>query len=187
MPVVWGVVMIILFFFITWMTIITAGHIEKIGDIVLFVVLIAFIMPMFFCLASSISRGIIRDYNFLKHARKSIATVIRVEYVSQHESDKIDKILNHSYKARWRLTYSFNPPDDLSPDNLIHTVETYVKPDVKEGDLLPILYLIQNKKNIEKVYSSPYPLPGDDEIRVFPSLSTWLPWLISPLSKTGSL
>lgn len=57
---------------------------------------------------------------------------------------------------------SFNLPDDLSPDNLIHTVETHVKPDVKEGDLLPILYLIQNKKNVEKVYSSPYPLPVGD-------------------------
>ncbi len=143
------------------------------------------------------SIGIIKytyhPFHFLKHARKSMATVIRIEYISLYDSLKNDKrLLTHSNKPTWRITYSFNPPDDSSPDNLIRTVETHVKPDIKEGDIIPILYLIhtgemgenvyegktdyrdditpvanyikQDRKQ-EHVYSTPYPIPVSDDFK----------------------
>ncbi len=107
-----------------------------------------------------------RISHFLKNARKSMATVIRIEYVSYLNSQSLNKIsTNRKYTPTWRITYSFNPPDDSSPDNLIRTVETHVEPDIKEGDLIPILYQIYNNKIDEHVYSTPYPIPVTDTLK----------------------
>lgn len=100
---------------------------------------------------------------FFKHARKSMATVIRIEYIPLYHPG-IN--LNKKYIPTWKIIYSFNPPDDKSPDNLIRSVETHVEPDVKEGDLIPILYLIHKGKSGEFVYSAPYPIPVTDEFKL---------------------
>ena len=70
--------------------------------------------------------------------------------------------MNEYYPATWLITYAFNPPDDSSPDVLIRSFETHSEPDFKEGDLIPILYLIVNDDNGEHIYSSPYPIPVTD-------------------------
>ena len=99
---------------------------------------------------------------FLKHARKSMATVIRIEYLHRYEELKTDSsLLLNTYEPSWRITYRFNPPDDDSPDDLIRSVETHVNPDVRESDLIPILYRITE----EGVYSAPYPIPVTDEFK----------------------
>ncbi len=141
-----------------------------------------------------IFKSIYAPFQFLKYSRKSMATVIRVEYISIYETLKNDiHLFTQSNKPTWRITYSFNPPDDSSPDNLIRTFDTHVKPDINEGDIIPILYLIHtgelsekvfegtslsNRDDItpvinyimqdrkqEHVYSTPYPLPISDELK----------------------
>ncbi len=107
--------------------------------------------------------------SFLKSARKSMATVIRLEYLDIQSNLEDASLFKHgiAYPATWKITYSFNPPDDSSPDALVHTVMTHTEPDKSlEGSLIPILYLIKNDKNGERVLSTPFPVPVTDVLNV---------------------
>lgn len=101
---------------------------------------------------------------FLENARKSMATVTRIKYKSIYFELKNSENLQMGtyYTPTWIITYSFNPPDDSSPDVLIRSFETHIEPDFNEGDLIPILYLIELKNNKESVYSAPFPIPSAD-------------------------
>ena len=101
--------------------------------------------------------------DFFKNARKSMATVTHIGYKPIFFNMNNGELrMNEYYPATWLITYAFNPPDDSSPDVLIRSFETHSEPDFKEGDLIPILYLIVNDDNGEHIYSSPYPIPVTD-------------------------
>ena len=92
-----------------------------------------------------------------------MATVNRIEYIPVYPSlDNNNYDTNIKYCSTWRITYGFNPPDDSSPDVLIRTFKTHFEPDFSEGDLIPILYLIEGDGNGETVYSMPYPFRVTD-------------------------
>ncbi len=60
----------------------------------------------------------------------------------------------------YRISYKFNPPDDASPDDLVHsvTVRYDAQASLHIGDALPILYDINPKDNSD-VTSMPFPFP----------------------------
>ena len=103
--------------------------------------------------------------NVLLYGRKTIATVISVEYQNvnddfcEHNVDTLQYAVHQAPK--FSIKYSFNPPDDSDENDLIHEItvdeppETFLKP----GDPLPILYRIyKNSKGIECVDSMPFPV-----------------------------
>ena len=79
-----------------------------------------------------------------------------------------DKIVYYGVPT-FKITYVFNPPDDLRPDDIVHTFYTHTDPSefCEVGDVLPILYMIKNQKTSdETVYSMPFPLVLDDPINL---------------------
>ncbi len=106
---------------------------------------------------------------FFEHARKSMATVIRINYNSVYRDLKYVNNPNshHAFYPTWEITYSFNPPDDSSPDPIVRTFKTHTLPDaLHEGSLIPILYLIQNDEEGEHVLSTPFPVPACDNLEI---------------------
>ncbi len=122
------------------------------------------------------------------HGRKSVATIVNVEYCSSEEAliepytfteatscgtvngnpvytqQQTDKVGYYCHRyAAYRIRYKFNPPDDSSPYDLVHEVVTYSDCEGKlnAGDLLPIIYYINPTDNRE-VVSTPYPVPYCD-------------------------
>ncbi len=147
------------------------GYAQNTYNLIMIIIIIPFIIGMVF-IGKSVDimsfKSILHLRKFMKAARKSMATIIRVEYIPIYPSLDSRKSTNISFVPTWRLTYSFNPPDDSSPDPLVHTTKTHTIPkNLKEGDLIPILYNIQNRKGNEFVSSLPYPCPTDDELELF--------------------
>lgn len=126
--------------------------------------------------------------NLFMHGRKSVATIVNVEYCSSEEAliepytfteatscgdtdghsvyaqQQTDKVGYYCHRyAAYRIRYKFNPPDDSSPYDLVHQVVTYSDCEGKlnAGDLIPIIYYINPQDNRE-VISTPYPIPYDD-------------------------
>ena len=66
-------------------------------------------------------------------------------------------IYNYS-NPRIRVTYAFNPPDDSSDMDIIHsiTIPADSEKSLKPGSLLPILYLVDNDGFVDSV---PFPVP----------------------------
>ncbi|MBQ9395135.1 MAG: serine/threonine protein kinase [Proteobacteria bacterium] len=148
------------------------GHYPFIFSIgIILVIIVSYIMEILNKRrAAYYSNFLYNPEQFFKNARKSMATVNRIEYksivVHQFQATPgldINEMINQTYSPTWLVTYGFNPPDDSSPDILIRTFETHVEPDFKEGDLIPILYLIDHDDNGEHVYSTPYPIPVADK------------------------
>ena len=103
-----------------------------------------------------------------KFGRKTIATISDIYYVPFEASDEsenysTDPVLR---SPLWRIYYKFNPPDDASPDDIVHTIETHVMPDgkFKIGDPLPILYAGQATPDgvLQNITSMPFPFPVAD-------------------------
>jgi serine/threonine protein kinase len=107
----------------------------------------------------------------LTNGRKTIATIVDVKYIEAEPSYlEIDEDLSHidtvsyCYHAAptFKIDYKFNPPDDESAEDLIHTIYTHIPPEgrYKVGDPLPILYRIyKDHYDFEFVDSMPFPLP----------------------------
>ena len=121
-----------------------------------------------------------QDYinELLKNGRKTIATVVSVDYLPAKEK-MIEQNLTGSVRksnnlfARYcihqsplfKISYKFNPPDDEKIDDLVHEIYTHIEPEnhYKVGDPLPILYRIYIDDNyFEVVDSMPFPIPLDD-------------------------
>ena len=109
----------------------------------------------------------IRSLKWLIHARKTMATVISIEYepvndVFVYRPDEASPEHTVYGVPSFKVTYSFNPPDDLREEDLLHTFTTHRDPTVflKEGDPLPILYAIEHNNDTrqEIVRSMPFPL-----------------------------
>ena len=123
----------------------------------------------------------------LKNGRKSIATIISIEYLKLKNEyietnlfyPKNEKQVKDYYnKAKFachttplfRIGYKFNPPDDESIEDLIHYITVPIEPEnhYKVGDPFPILYRIyriyEYNNGIhghEYVDSMPFPIPLD--------------------------
>ena len=88
----------------------------------------------------------------LERGRKSMATVVRVEYMGKNSEARTSPL--------FKVRYAFNPPDDSLASDLIHEIVVCNEPHLSPGDSLPILYLIENSLlGVESVYSMPFPLP----------------------------
>ncbi len=122
--------------------------------------------------------------------RKCIATVVDIQYVpcdercvesyyqtkcnllakTDHIEDNLevakfeqfdDKLAGCVHApASFQIRYKFNPPDDASPNDLIHAIIIHQDPTdtLAVGDSFPILYFIDPLDNA-KVMSMPYPFP----------------------------
>ncbi len=94
----------------------------------------------------------------IRFSRKSIATIQNIKYVPCSLSHNYYSLPINITLPTWRITYSFNPPESDHP--IVHSVETHCAVNnLKEGDLIPILYNIQNKKKNTCIVSTPYPKP----------------------------
>ena len=114
--------------------------------------------------------------HLLQDGRKTIATIVSVEYQKVEEKyletgilqmdNTADQYCYYYHRSPlFKITYKFNPPDDEKAEDLIHHIYTHLPPDnhLKTGDPLPILYRIyKNEDDLEIVVSMPYPLPLDD-------------------------
>ncbi len=105
--------------------------------------------------------------NILKNGRKTIARVVSIDYLPAQKhymdlfytEDYAQTYVYYHGQPSFRVTYSFNPPDDASETSLIHSIVIHSTPEgqIKPGDPLPILYLIGS--NRAHVMSMPYPQP----------------------------
>ena len=117
----------------------------------------------------------------LKNGRKTLAVIQSIQYHGVWEKCLngyylADSSLSRQDKAYYGtsayyslysdvlpticITYSFNPPDDSSLDDIVHSVfvPAISEKFLKEGDLLPILYEVNPFDN-SIVNSMPFPLP----------------------------
>ena len=101
---------------------------------------------------------------WLKNARKTMATVIDIQYEPVQDVfvlEPDEKNINYMVYGvpSFRVIYSFNPPDDSREEDLHHAFTTHSDPTghLKVGDPLPILYAIEKKGRDERVRSTPFP------------------------------
>ena len=103
----------------------------------------------------------------LKNGRKTIATICGIQYLPTNDKNVEDVFyckshsfqeLNHlcSYachgKPCFEIRYKFNPPDDKREEDIVHSIIIHEDPSqyLKEGDPLPILYLIFPTETVEE-------------------------------------
>ena len=96
----------------------------------------------------------------LSYGRKTFATVKSIEF-----EFAVDRP-SSEYCPLWKVTYTFNPVDDSSDDDLVRYFYTRRRPDdLKPGDLIPCLYLITcTAMDDEYVYSIPWPILEQDDV-----------------------
>ena len=106
--------------------------------------------------------------NLIRFGRKTIATIVSVEYipvgvegVCTHKLQKNKCNYEVRYTPTFLLKYKFNPPDDESEFDLMHSVYMHIEPNraCSAGAPLPILYRIYKDETGEHVDSMPFPLP----------------------------
>lgn len=110
-----------------------------------------------------------RHMELFKFGRKTIATITAIEYESMptHTATYYGNHLRAETKPAFKVFYKFNPPDDDTDFDLIHSViiHTDYRGMIKIGDPLPILYtgIFPAKDAPMHVTSSmPYPFPIGD-------------------------
>ena len=96
----------------------------------------------------------------LSYGRKTFATVKSIEF-----EFAVDRP-SSEYCPLWKVTYTFNPVDDSTDDDLVRYFYTRRRPDdLKPGDLIPCLYLITcTVMDGEYVYSIPWPILEQDDV-----------------------
>ena len=127
--------------------------------------------------------------NLIQNGRKSMATIVKIEYVGATDKDYPDFIhgynairpLSDTFKYKkqsylrfssdalpvFKLTYTFNPPDDSLKEDLVHSIYVPFDPaqSLKPGEMLPILYYINPNDN-SVVTSTPFPYPAGKVFRL---------------------
>ena len=103
------------------------------------------------------------------NGRKTIATIVDIQYIEYHDFDiNIRTEQPQLYICLptpcFKVSYSFNPPDDKRKENIIHSFLTDIEPEnhYKLRDALPILYSLKNMNSYDMVTSMPFPLPFID-------------------------
>ena len=86
-----------------------------------------------------------------REGRKTIATVTSIKF----------QALSSCAVPSFLISYKFNPPDDDTPNDIVHTIRTHIAPNgrISVGDALPILYTQSALGNIR---SMPFPFPLND-------------------------
>ncbi|MBO4350708.1 MAG: protein kinase [Proteobacteria bacterium] len=104
----------------------------------------------------------------IETGRKTIATIVSIEYLNVddefcEENLKTKQFAVHQ-KPSFKVKYSFNPPDDCDPNDLVHEIVIHEDPMtvLKVGDPLPILYRIHRVGLVDAVYSTPFPIVLSD-------------------------
>lgn len=119
----------------------------------------------------------------LQNGRKNVATIVDIQYVPSRgeylqvymkAKNKIGKSFIYAGKPTFKITYTFNPPDDAREEDIRHICFTHIEPEghYKVGDPLPILYQFYRRQRnneqtnryeeAEYVESMPFPLPLGD-------------------------
>ncbi len=106
-----------------------------------------------------------RLQRILSDGRKTIATIVDIQYDAVKDEFCEQNVHTKNFAVhqypRFRVRYSFNPPDDRTPFDLTHEIIIDEDPEsfLKVGDPLPILYRIyKNKAGVEFVNSIPFPI-----------------------------
>ena len=107
-------------------------------------------------------------FKILKTGRKTIATIVSIDYLNAKDEYCEQNIRTNQFAVHQRpcfkVRYSFNPPDDNDPNDLVHEIIVHEDPDtfLQVGEPLPILYNIHIEADFENVYSIPFPLVISD-------------------------
>lgn len=100
------------------------------------------------------------------YGQKTIATITDIQFVPNTKRFFQYTDIRIEATPMYRISYKFNPPDDDTSEDLIHTITTHVSPEgrFKVGDPLPILYSMTTTENNVKhvTHSMPFPLPLSD-------------------------
>ena len=102
-----------------------------------------------------------------KEGRKTIATITDIQFAPITKNIRAYPELRAETVPEFRISYKFNPPDDDTTEDIIHTICTHIAPEghLKVGDPLPILYLMESsdaQKRGHVTYSMPFPFPIKD-------------------------
>ena len=104
----------------------------------------------------------------IEHGKKAIATITSIKYLpASSRNIKHQTFGKHAHiisKPEFSVKYTFNPPDDLRKESLIHEFITHTEPEnhYYDNDCIPILYYIERHFSTDTVYSMPFPFPLDD-------------------------
>ncbi|MBR4984450.1 MAG: serine/threonine protein kinase [Proteobacteria bacterium] len=111
------------------------------------------------------------DYQY-KAETSSVTRCNMLEQIYTHGRKTIATITDIQFQARdctvptFYIFYKFNPPDDDTPNDIIHCIKTHIMPTgkFKVGDPLPILYTgsLDPDGVLRWVMSMPYPFPIRD-------------------------
>lgn len=102
-----------------------------------------------------------------KEGRKTIATITDIQFVPVTNNIRTYPELRAETVPEFRISYKFNPPDDDTAEDIIHTISTHIAPEghLKVGDPLPILYLMDAsdaQTHGHVTHSMPFPFPLHD-------------------------
>jgi serine/threonine protein kinase len=104
--------------------------------------------------------------NLIENGRKTVATIVDVEYLPLPQKGVIQRhnLVVSQDRPSFRVKYKFNPPDDAREKDLVHECIVHASPETyySKGDPLPILYQIEKKYFGDSVVSMPYPFPLSD-------------------------
>ncbi len=107
------------------------------------------------------------------NGRKTVARIVSIEYINSDNelvtAPSMDDYMLYPKQClppifhgtpTFRISYIFNPPDDVRSEDLKHSFKIHTDPEtyLKVGDPLPILYMIEQKNVTERVTSMPFPL-----------------------------
>jgi hypothetical protein len=113
--------------------------------------------------------------DLLKNGRKTIATIVEVDYLPVKHLAKKGELDATPDRPQFLVKYKLNLPNANSESDVIHKITVFTEPgrNYRVGDPLPILYKVYDQDTIEEtVRSMVYPVPLDDVCEECISCST---------------
>ena len=95
--------------------------------------------------------------DLIQNGRKTIATIVEIEYIPVTEALNIHQALVTQERPRFKVKYKFNPPDDAMGDkDQIHYCTVFTEPEriYRVGDPIPILYNYHGHHTIDEIVRS---------------------------------
>ncbi len=133
-------------------------------------------------IVSQYDEDLITIQKIIKTGTKTIATVIDICLLPPDIEYEEDYVLNYNGHEQFAtyyhgipnfvIRYSFNPPEDNNPNDLIQAVVVHHDPTLtlQPGSPLPILYMIKKYDTDQdgplRVISMPYPFPVEDIVQL---------------------
>ena len=113
--------------------------------------------------------------DLLKNGRKTIATIVEVDYLPVKHWVKKGELDATPDRPQFLVKYKLNLPNANSESDVIHKITVFTEPgrNYRVGDPLPILYKVYDQDTIEEtVRSMVFPVPLDDVCEECISCST---------------